>query len=75
MLGEEVGHDGVGLAGLREGDIVPEGVGQTFKDDEAGVHCVAEEGALEDGGATEEHVSCAGDEESWRQVVEVGEVG
>ncbi len=75
LLGEEVGHVDVGLFGLGEADVVPESVGESFEDDELGVVAVLEEGAVEDGGAAEEEVAGAGDEESWGHAVEIGVEG
>lgn len=75
MGGEEVGHVGVGLAGLGEADVVPEGVGEGFEDDKVGVDAVAEEGAVEDSGSAEQEVAAAGDEKGGRKAVEVGVEG
>lgn len=73
VLIEEGGHVGVGFAGFRQADVVPEGVRQGLVDDEAGVHLVVQEGAVEDGGATEQQVAGAGEEEGGREAVKIGE--
>ncbi len=73
--GEEGCHVGVGFAGFGEGYVIPEGVGKGFEDDEAGVDVVAEKGAVEDGGAAEQQVAGAGEEEGGWEAVEVGKDG
>ena len=75
MGAEEGSHVGVGLAGFGEAYVVPEGMGEGFKDDEASVDAVAEKGAVKDGGAAEQKIAGAGDEEGGRKAVEVGEDG
>lgn len=75
LLGEEVGHVAVGFFGLGEADVIPEGVGKGFEDDEAGVVSTAEEGAMQDAGPAEENVATAGDEQGWGHAVEVGVEG
>jgi hypothetical protein len=71
LPGEEVCHVAVGFFGLGEADVVPEGVGEGFEDDEAAVVSAAEESAMEDSGAAEQDVAAAGDEECRRHAVEV----
>lgn len=75
MSAEEVGHVLVGFVGFGEADVVPEGVGEGFEDDEVGVDAVAEEGSVKDGGAAEQEVAAAGDEEGGSEAVEVGVEG
>ena len=75
MGAEEGGHVGVGFAGFGESYVVPEGVGEGFEDDEAGVYALAEEGAVKDGGAAEQEIAGAGDEEGGWETVQIGEDG
>jgi hypothetical protein len=71
VLEEEVGHDVAGFDGFGESGVVPEGVGKGVEDDEAGVDAGAEIGTVEVGGAAEQGVAFAGDEEGGREAVQV----
>ena len=75
LLGEEIGHVGVGFFGFGEADVVPEGVRERLEDDESGIVSAAKEGALKDGSAAEQEVAGAGDEERGGHAVEVGVEG
>lgn len=69
---KEVGHEVEGFGGFGELEVVPEGVGQGFEDDELRVDVGAEQGAMEDGGVAEEEITGAGDEEGGGHTLEVG---
>lgn len=68
---EEVGHDVVCFFGFGECGVVPECVGQSFEDYELDVDSRTEVGAMEDGGAAEENIAPAGDEEGGWESFEI----
>src|SRR5882757_1451798 len=75
LLGElfehKVRHDVIGLNGLGERRVIPEGVSERIEDDEAGVDAGAQISAVQVCGSAEERVPAAGDEESGWQAVQV----
>ena len=71
LLQHEVRHDVVGLDGLREGRVVPEGVRKRIEEDEACIDAGAQIGAVQVGGSAEQGIPAAGDEESGRQAVQI----
>ena len=76
MRGEEVSHEVIGFFRLGKVRVVPKGVGKAFKHDElSAVVAGAEECAMENGGAAKKDVAAAGDEESGRHSVKIGEEG
>ena len=63
------------FGGFGEFEVVPEGVGKSFEDDELGVDVGVKQSPMKERGIAEQKIASAGNEESGRKALEVGEDG